>query len=184
MKFRLTYNPSELSKVVVTEQLNRLGIPFTFDEIGNLEITEDISADQRLNAIKALEKYGIALLETLENSLVLDIKQAIEEMIFSESIRTTKVSIYLSEKLKYSYSYLSTLFSEETYTSIENFIILRKIEYVKKLILEDQLSLTEIAHRLDYSSVAHLSGQFKKTTGLTPTAFFRIIKKRQIKTLN
>lgn len=184
MKFHLTYNPNELGKAIVTEQLSRLGVPFTLNEIGHLEITNNISEDLRQQMVNALGNYGIALSETVKNNLVQDIKQVIEEMIFSEDIRTTKVSVYLSEKLDYSYSHLSTLFSDETYTSIENFIILRKIEYAKRLILEGNLSLTEIAYKLDYSSVAHLSGQFKKTTGLTPTAFFRILKRRKINTLN
>ena len=180
MKFHLTFNPNQLGKVIVTEQLSRLGIAFTFNIIGHLEITDDISNDLRQQMVKALGKYGVTLLQKEEGNLIKNIKKAIEEMIFSEEIRTTKVSVYLSEKLDYSYSHLSNLFSEETYTSIENFIILRKIEYVKRLILEGHMSLTEIAHKLDYSSVAHLSGQFKKTTGITPTAFLRIIEKRKI----
>lgn len=184
MKFRLTYNPNELGKAIVTEQLNQLGVPFTFNEIGQLLVTEDISKDLYRQMIKVLGAYGITLSGTEKNNLVQRIKQAIEEMIFSKEIRTTKVSAYLSEKLNYSYSYLSNLFSEETYTSIENFIILRKIEYAKKLMLDGNMSLTEIAYQLDYSSVAHLSGQFKKTTGLSPTAFLRILEKRNIKTLN
>ena len=184
MKFHLTYNPTLLGKAIVAEQLSRLGIPFTFNKIGYLEVTNDISLDLRQQMVKALGKYGITLSQTGGGDLIQDIKKAIEEMIFSEDIRTIKVSVYLSEKLDYSYSHLSNLFSEETYTSIENFIILRKIEYVKRLILEGHMSLTEIAHKLDYSSVAHLSGQFKKTTGITPTAFLRIIEKRKINTLN
>jgi len=184
MKFRVNFNPIELSAVVVGEQLIKLGIPFAFDKFGYLEISTNITADLHKKLVATLTKYGITLSEPEKNDLVQDIKQALNEMIYSEDIRTTKISVYLSEKLDYSYSHLSNLFSEETYTSIENFTILRKIEYVKKLILEGNMSLTEIAHKLDYSSVAHLSGQFKKTTGLTPTVFHRIIKKRKTKYLN
>jgi len=90
-----------------------------------------------------------------------------------------KSSVYLAEKLSHSYGYLSNLFSEITFTSIENFIIMQKIEYTKQLIIKNQLSLTEIAFHLNYSSVAHLSTQFKNTTGITPSAFQRIIKKRR-----
>lgn len=87
--------------------------------------------------------------------------------------------MYLAEKLNHSYGYISNLFSELTYTSIENYIILQKIEYTKQLIINNQLSLTEIAYKLNYSSVAHLSTQFKNTTGITPSAFQRIIKRRR-----
>jgi len=90
-----------------------------------------------------------------------------------------KSSVYLSEKLGHSYGYLSNLFSEVTYTSVENFIILQKIEYTKQLIINENKSLTEIAFQLNYSSVEHLSTQFKNTTGITPSAFQRIIAKRR-----
>jgi len=101
-------------------------------------------------------------------------------MVFNEdSAVNVKSSVYIAEKLGHSYGYLSNLFSEVTYTSIENFIIIQKIEYTKQLIVSNQLSLTEIAFKLNYSSVAHLSSQFKNTTGITPSAFQRIIKKRR-----
>ena len=101
-------------------------------------------------------------------------------MVFNdENAINIKSSVYLSEKLKHSFGYLSNLFSEVTYTSIENFIILQKIERVKQLIIINELSLTEIAYLLSYSSVAHLSTQFKNTTGITPSTFQRIIKKRR-----
>jgi AraC-like DNA-binding protein len=113
--------------------------------------------------------------------LVQRIKDAITELIHNqEEENLYKVSAYLSEKLDYSYSYLSTVFSETTYTSIENFIILKKIDYAKELIITNNLTLTEIAFKLNYSSVAHLSYQFKKTTGLTPSAFQNIIEKRKV----
>ena len=101
-------------------------------------------------------------------------------MVFNEDANVNvKSSVYIAEKLGHSYGYLSNLFSEVTYTSIENFIIIQKIEYTKQLIVSNQLSLTEIAFKLNYSSVAHLSSQFKNTTGITPSAFQRIIKKRR-----
>jgi AraC-like DNA-binding protein len=90
-----------------------------------------------------------------------------------------KSSVYLADKLEHSYGYLSNLFSEVTYTSIENFIIIQKIEYAKRLIIKSDMTLTEIAFKLSYSSVAHLSTQFKNTTGITPSAFQRIIEKRR-----
>ena len=101
-------------------------------------------------------------------------------MVFNEdTVVNVKSSVYLADTLGHSYGYLSNLFSEVTYTSIENFIILQKIEYAKQLVIKQDLSLTEIAFRLNYSSVAHLSTQFKNTTGITPSAFQRIIAKRR-----
>lgn len=181
MKFRLNYTPSELIQKVVAKQLNKIGVSFSFNELGQLVLDGEISGEIMAQMTERLRKLGITMSETGMNSIVGDIKNAIEELVYSEDIRKTTISVYLSNKLGYSYSYLSNLFSEETYTSIENFIILRKIEYTKHLILEEDMSLTEIAYKLDYSSVAHLSGQFKKVTGLTPTTFLRILQRRKTK---
>jgi len=126
-----------------------------------------------------LQELGIYFLEDSRDELVQRIKETISEMILlGDTVKPKTNSAYLTEQLNYSYPYLSKIFSESTYYSIEKFIILKKIDYAKKLILQN-LSLTEIAHRLCYSSVAHLSHQFKKTTGLTPTDFHAIIKKRK-----
>jgi len=111
--------------------------------------------------------------------LVQKIKDAIIELVFMEDSNNYKSSVFLAEKLNHSYGYLSNVFSEVTYSSIENFIILQKIERAKQLIIINEMSLTEIAFLLNYSSVAHLSTQFKNTTGITPSAFQRIIKKRR-----
>lgn len=184
MEFILTYNASDLGRRIVSEQLEKLGVAFRFNDFGHLLITETISDELREKMIGALKAYDIILSKEGKNSLIHDVKKAIDDLIFSKEIRTQKISAYLSKKLNYSYAYLSNLFSEETYTSIENFIILRKIEHAKKLMLDGGMNLTEIAYELDYSSVAHLSGQFKKTTGLTPTSFLRILEKRKTKTLN
>lgn len=100
-------------------------------------------------------------------------------MVFNDEAPNVKSSVYLAEKLDHSYGYLSNLFSEVTYTSIENFIIIQKIEYAKQLISKNDLTLTEIAFKLNYSSVAHLSSQFKNTTGITPSSFQRIMTKRR-----
>ena len=122
------------------------------------------------------------LFEVVENQksvLVQKIKDAIIELVFMEDSNNYKSSVFLAEKLNHSYGYLSNVFSEVTYSSIENFIILQKIERAKQLIIINEMSLTEIAFLLNYSSVAHLSTQFKNTTGITPSAFQRIIKKRR-----
>lgn len=181
MKFSLKYSPNELVQSVVIQVSSSFGISFSFNDSGHLVIDDGVNEDALKQAIAALGEYGINLKKFEETSIVTKIKLALDELIYSEDMRKTTVSSYLCDKLGYSYSYLSNLFSEETYSSIENFIILRKIEYAKKLILEGQMNLTQIAFKLDYSSVAHLSGQFKKVTGLTPTAFVRIVEKRATK---
>ena len=108
------------------------------------------------------------------------IKDAIVEMVYEkDKLPSVTISQYLSEKLNFSYGYITNIFSEYTYTSIENFIIIQKIERAKKLIIEDELTLTEVSYKLNYSSVAYLSSQFKKVTGLTPSAFKRIVDKRR-----
>jgi YesN/AraC family two-component response regulator len=112
--------------------------------------------------------------------LIQQIKDAIVEIIYQkDKFPSTTISQYLSEKLNFRYGYLTNIFSEHTYTSIENFIIIQKIERAKKLILDEELSLTEISYELNYSSVAYLSTQFKKVTGLTPSMFKRIVDKRR-----
>ncbi len=177
--FRIRYNPLEICRTIVTERLNMLGISFTLNAQGELGVHEKLTDEKRLQIDAALKPYGISLVEKETETMVESIKYAIEELLSSPTERTEKVSTYLSEKLGYSYSSLSNRFSEETHTSIENFVILRRIEHAKRLMLLGRISLTEIASKLDYSSVAHLSRQFKKTTGLTPTAFLRIIEKRK-----
>lgn len=177
-QFCLNYSPVEVCRHIVAEHLHAMDIAFTLNDSDELLVLGAISVEEKVQIDKALHKYGISLLQLNSENIVDAIKNAIENLLNSPDTRTEKVSTYLSDTLGYSYSYLSNRFSDETFTSIENFIILRRIEHVKKLMLQGENSLTEIAGKLDYSSVAHLSGQFKKMTGLTPTGFLRIIQKR------
>lgn len=177
--FRIHYNALEVCRAILKEKLYFLEIPFSLNAQGEVGVHGKLTDTMRLRIDKALRPYGISLVEKDSDTMVENIKYAIDELLSSPNARTGKVSSYLSEKLGYSYSSLSNRFSEETHTSIENFVILRRIEYAKRLMLEGGSSLTEIARRLDYSSVAHLSRQFKKTTGLTPTTFLRIIERRK-----
>lgn len=177
--FRIRYNPIEVCRTVIAERLNFLGISFSLNDFGELNVHGKPTNEDRIQIEGALRPYGISLMGKESKNMVEGIKYAIEELLGSPAVRTEKVSAYLSEKLGFSYSSLSNRFSEETYTSIENFVILRRIEHAKRLMIQGGSNLTEIAHKLDYSSVAHLSRQFKKTTGLTPTAFLRIIEKRK-----
>ncbi|HLN96377.1 MULTISPECIES: AraC family transcriptional regulator [unclassified Flavobacterium] len=180
MKLQIKYDINKACKMILQEQMNRLDIPYEVTGLGEIEINRNVSAETYKELQQALDRYGIEIIENPKNAFIQRIKDTIVEMIYNdEKQHNTKVSVYLSDKLNHSYGYLSSLFSEVTHTSIENFIILQKIERAKQMIIEDKLTLTEMAWQLNYSSVAHLSNQFKKTTGLTPTAFQRIIKKRK-----
>lgn len=176
--FRIRYNTREMCHAILVERLGFLEVPFSLNAQNELSVHGELSENDFSRIEENLKPYGISLVQKELDSVVENIKFAIEELLATPRVRTEKLSSYLSEKLGYSYSSLSNRFSEETHTSIENFVILRRIEYAKRLMLQGDSSLTEIAHILDYSSVAHLSRQFKKTTGLTPTAFLRIIEKR------
>jgi len=156
-----------------------MGLKYDLTTFGEVEIRQHFSVEEYKQLNTALSEYGIEIVESQKSVLVQKIKDVIIEMIYlEEKLPASKISHYLTEKLNHSYGYLANLFSEVTYTSIENFIILQKIELVKELIISEKLTLTEISIKLNYSSVAHLSNQFKKTTGLTPSMFQRIIEKR------
>lgn len=172
-------DPNILIRKLIEEKLQLLGFRFEYLGLGEIEILDIPTAEQLHLIQKTLAQYGIEIIENQKAVLVQKIKDTITEMVFSESSINTKTSVYLSDALGHSYGYLSNIFSEVTYTSIENYIILQKTEYAKQLILNEKISLTEIAYRLNYSSVAHLSTQFKNATGITPSAFQRIINKRK-----
>lgn len=178
-EYLLKCNPISVCRILVADLLNDLEIEFELDKSGELMLPDSLDPEVRRQVDLELSSYGITLQNKQEDSISDSIKRAIDELLVSPGIRTEKVSAYLTDKLGYSYPYLSSQFSEATLTSIENFLILRRIEKVKTLLIEKRENLTEIAQKLDYSSVAHLSRQFKKTTGLTPTAFVRIIEKRK-----
>jgi len=168
---------------MVSDELKKLGIPFSRIELGEVELMDEISQQQREQLSIALLRSGLELMEDKKAMLIEKIKNVVVEMVhYSDELPRTKFSVFLSEKLDYDYTYLSNLFSETEGTTIEQFIMLHKIERVKELIIYDELNLTEIAWKLHYSSVAHLSHQFKKITGLTPT-FFKSIKRKKRSTL-
>lgn len=179
MRVCLKYDYDLLYKTVLKEQFDTMGIFYTLHGLGEIEIHSELSPETMNDLAVALQKYGIEIIDNQKMALVQRIKYAIDDMLSDDIAVSQKVSSYLADKLGYSYAYLSNLFSESTLTSIENFIILRKVDHAKELLSNTDLTLTEIAFRLNYSSVAHLSGQFKKTTGLTPTAFQKIMEKRK-----
>jgi AraC-like DNA-binding protein len=166
-------------KLMVKAELEALNLHFRSVELGEVEIIENITPDERELLKKALALSGLELMDDKKSILIERIKGVIVEMVhYAEEQPKYKFSEYLSEKLQYDYTYLANLFSEVTGTTIEHFIISHKIERVKELLIYDELNLTEISYLLNYSSVAHLSMQFKKVTGLTPT-FFKKLKLRK-----
>ena len=181
MKAFLKFDYNLLTIKILEDKLTSFGYKFSILGFGEIEFYENVPEDKIEELREEFLEYGITIIENQKSVLVQKIKDAIHEMVYGEEILNVKVSVYLAEKLNHSYGYLSNLFSDITFTSIENYVIIQKIEFAKQLILNNKLSLTEIAFRLNYSSVAHLSTQFKNTTGITPSAFQRIISKRREK---
>jgi AraC-type DNA-binding domain-containing proteins len=166
--------------MVVKSELEKLGLHYTTVELGEVEITDKVSQDQLDNLGTALELTGLELMDDNKKILVEKIKTIIIELIhYNDEQIKINLSDYLSEKLNHNYTYLSNLFSEVKGTTIEQFYLAHKIEKVKELLVYDELNLTEIAWKLHYSSVSHLSNQFKKMTGLTPSHFKNLKNKRR-----
>ena len=159
-------------QMVVKAELEKLGLRYTYVKIGEVETIENIQEDQMKQLVAALEEVGLFLLENKQNILVEKIKSLIIELVqYTEEQIKVNLSDFLSEKLNYDYTYLANLFSETNGITIEKFYLLHKIERIKELIVCDEFNLTNIAYKMRYSSVAHLSNQFKKFTGLTPTQY-------------
>lgn len=166
--------------MVVKSELEKLGLHYTKLDLGEVDVKENITAEQLDQLKSALSKSGLELMEDKKAILIEKMKNIIIEMIhYADEPYPRNFSDLISEKLKEDYTHLSNLFSEVTGTTIEHYIISHKIERVKELLLYDELNLTEISFQLNYSSVAHLSSQFKKVTGLTPTFFKQLKCKRQ-----
>ncbi len=167
-------------KMAVKEELNKLGLHFMVVDLGEVEIMENITSEQRLVLKEALISSGLELMDDKKAILIEKIKNVIVEMVHhSDEMIKTNFSDYLSLKLKHDYTYLANLFSEVQGTTVEQFIISHKIERIKELIIYGELNITEIAWKMNYSSVAHLSNQFKKVTGLLPTHFKHLKDKRR-----
>ncbi len=167
-------------KLLVKEELKNLGIHYVIVDLGMVEILEDMTLDQREKLKENLLRSGLELLDDKKSILIEKIKNVIVEMIhYSDEIPAVNYSEYISEKLGYDYTYLANTFSEVKGITIQQFIINHKIEKVKELLLYDELNLTEISYKLHYSSVAHLSNQFKKITGLSPSFYKQLKQKRK-----
>ncbi|MBL0913803.1 MAG: helix-turn-helix transcriptional regulator [Bacteroidia bacterium] len=172
MILHIKYMVSLRCKMMVKKELRKLGIPFRKVDLGVAEIPVEIVPEQREQLRENLLHSGLELIEDKRSILVEQIKTTIIEMIhYSDEPPKVNYSEYISRKLGYDYTYLANTFSEMRGITIQQFIIKHRIERVKQLLLFDELSLTEISYKMHYSSVAHLSNQFKKVTGLSPTAY-------------
>jgi AraC-like DNA-binding protein/copper chaperone CopZ len=175
----------ESCKVVVKEALEELEIPTVKVELGEIVTKVDVSDEDKLALNKKIKKVGLELLEKKDGILIEKIRQIILDYVYkSDEKPDVNFSTILSKELSMSYSYLANFFSEIEASTIEQYIIALKTERIKELIMFDELTLSEIAYQLHYSSVAHLSGQFKKVTGLTPTHFKALKEKRRISIQN
>lgn len=168
-------------KIIVHEELHKLGFSCIKMDLGRIEIFEDINAEQRQILKAALKRSGLELMDDKKAILIEEIKSAIIKMIHhADSMPKIKYSTYLSKELDHDYTYMANIFSETQGITIEQFIINHKIEKIKELIIYDELNLTEISYRLNYSSLAALSNQFKKITGRTPSFYKQLKAKRKV----
>ncbi len=166
-------------KMAVKSALESMGINYRTVDLGEADIKEDLSPQKMMELRARLKVFSLELINDKKAILIEKIKNIIVEMIhYADDLPLINFSEYLSEKLHHDYTHMASLFSEVTGTTIEHFIIAHKIEKVKELLLYDEMNLTEISYKLNYSSVAHLSNQFKKVTGLTPT-YFRNLKEHK-----
>jgi len=180
MKFHIKNMVCIRCKIIVKQVLLNLGYNYLVVNLGNAEITENITASQKDELKTALLKFGLELMDDKKSILIEKIKGVIVEMVhYTDEPLKINFSDYLSAKLAHDYTYLANLFSESEGTTIEHYIIGHKIEKVKELLVYNELSLTEISYQLHYCSVAHLSNQFKRTTGLTPSHFKKLKDQRR-----
>jgi len=183
MKLYIKNMVSNRCKMIVKSELEKLGLHYIMLELGEIEIMENISSEIQTQLNTGLMESGFALISDKKSILIERIKNTIIELVhYSDKQLKIKFSLYLHEKLNYDYTYLANLFSEIQGISIEHYLLSHKIERVKELLIYDELNITEIADKLHYSSVAHLSNQFKKITGLTPS-YYKHLKLNRRKAL-
>ncbi|MBC7687866.1 MAG: AraC family transcriptional regulator [Aquabacterium sp.] len=167
-------------KMVAKEELKKLNLHYVMVDLGEVEIMENLSEDIRSRLRSGLLQSGLELMDDKRSMLIEKIKNSVIEVVhYSEEPLKTNFSDFLSKRLNHDYTYLSNFFSEVQGTTIEHFLIAHKIEKVKELLVYNELTLTEIAYKMNYSSVAHLSNQFKKVTGLTPSHFKKLKDKKR-----
>ncbi|MDI1321121.1 MAG: AraC family transcriptional regulator [Algoriphagus sp.] len=181
MKLYIKNRISLRCKMRVEDELQKLGIQWMIVDLGMVELVGDLSLEQRMVLKTNLQNSGLELMEDKKSILIEKIKNIIIEMVhYSDELPTVNYSEFICGKLGYVYAYLANIFSEVKGITIQQFIINHKIERVKELMSHDELNLTEISSKLHYSSVAHLSNQFKKITGLTPSFYKKLMDKRKL----
>lgn len=162
-------------KMVVKSELEKMGFHPVSIELGEAELSEDLNAEELSHVDNALQHYGFALIDDKKSRLIEKVKNLVVKLVHElDSELKVNFSDYISKQIHYEYNYISNLFSEVEGITIEKYFIAQKIEKVKELLMYDELSLSEIAYRLHYSSVAHLSSQFKKVTGFAPSHIKKI----------
>ena len=167
-------------KMVVKDILRKLGYHFILVDLGEVEVMEELSVEQLSELKKSLHSVGLELMDNKKAILIERIKIVIVELVhYAEDLPAIKFSDYLSQKLNHDYTYMANLFSEVQGTTIEQYMIGHKVERIKELIIYGELNITEIAYKMNYSSVAHLSSQFKKVTGLSPSHFKNLKEKKR-----
>jgi AraC-like DNA-binding protein len=184
MKIYIKNMACESCKFVVREALEELGICPIRIELGEIETREDISDAKKTKLNSRIRRVGLELLEKKQGVLIEKIRKVMIDYVYTNEKPNTKFSVLLSSQLNHNYTYLANFFSEVEATTIEQYIISLKIERIKELIINEEHTFSEIADKLHYSSVAHLSNQFKKITGLSPTHFKSLREKRRISIQN
>lgn len=181
MKLYIKYMVSRRCKMKVEAELDTLKVAHGIVDLGEVEIEKPMTTQQHDQLKMALVASGLELMDDRKAKLIEKVKLVIIDMVHNmDELPKTKNSVYISQQLDYDYTYIATLFSEVTGTTIEHYIIANKIERIKELLLYDELNLSQIAYKLNYSSVSHLSSQFKKMTGLTPKFFKQLKHKKRL----
>ena len=185
MRLQIRNMESDRCITLVKEELNRLGFSYDSVELGQVELRENVSTKELQLIDATLKKSGLELLGDNSSQLIGKIKLAIKHMVYcSDGLHKLNTSEYLTKRVNYDYNYLSKIFSNIEGITIEKYVIRVRIERAKKLLITGKFSLSEIAYMLLYSSVAHLSNQFKKVTGLTPVDFRHLRNDRYQKPVN
>nr|MBI1230325.1 helix-turn-helix domain-containing protein [Cytophagales bacterium] len=182
MNLVIGYQVHVLIRKIIDNELGKLNVKFKIHNYSQIEILEELPCTELETLTLRLAEYGIQIKESQRDQFIQKVKNTVTEIICNEDYYSLKLSNVISEKLNLSYGYISNAFSEQTLSTLENYIILQKIERAKTLLLCNEYTLSEIAFMLNYSSVGHLSSQFKKITGITSTQFIKIIKRRNCMT--
>jgi len=181
MKIYVKNMACESCKVVVKNALEELHLVPLKVELGEIETKGDVTDNQKKKLNSMIKKAGLELLEKKQGVLIEKIRKIMIDYVYSSAQKSkNKFSVLLSTKLGHNYAYLANFFSEVEATTIEQYLISLKIERIKELIILEEFSLSQIADKLHYSSIAHLSNQFKKVTGLSPSHFKKLKEKRRI----